>query len=205
MARLPALVDALATLDGRPRGAVDHIARALREAGLIQTTKRGRGAAEMTALDAAALVLGLYGLPDASPEAIAQAHALAGLKRGKPTRMGLPTGEHDPLPAELRPLASAPTLLDAVAAVIELGPILRSDRSRQDGFDGVVLLHRPQLAGAVSVRWKGVGGPAGQGQGLSVAFRSRGPGVSPYAVSTEVRTPVFITLHRALFPKTGPG
>lgn len=59
MARLPALVDVLGEFDIRGRSTVEHIARVIREDGLIQTTKRGRGAAQMTAEDAASLLIGL--------------------------------------------------------------------------------------------------------------------------------------------------
>jgi hypothetical protein len=59
MARLPALIDTLAARDTRGRPTVEHIARVVREAGFIQTTGRGRGAAEMTESDAASLIIGL--------------------------------------------------------------------------------------------------------------------------------------------------
>jgi hypothetical protein len=59
MTKLPALVDDLAEHDVRGRPTVELVARMIREAGLIQTTKRGRGAADMTAADAAALLIGL--------------------------------------------------------------------------------------------------------------------------------------------------
>ena len=46
MAKLPALVDALAAADYRSRATIDQIARVVREAGYIPTTKRGSGAAD---------------------------------------------------------------------------------------------------------------------------------------------------------------
>ncbi|MBY6262236.1 hypothetical protein EI613_09955 [Azospirillum sp. 412522] len=61
MARLPALVTALAKFDGRDRAALEHVARAIREAGYIPTTKRGVGAANMTAREAVNLLLAVNG------------------------------------------------------------------------------------------------------------------------------------------------
>lgn len=59
MARLPALIDDLAAHDVRDRTTIEVMARMIREAGFVQTTGRGRGAAEMTAADAAALLIGV--------------------------------------------------------------------------------------------------------------------------------------------------
>ena len=59
MARLPALVADLAAHDRRGQPTVEVIARTIRERGLISTTKRGRGAADMTTEDAAALLVAL--------------------------------------------------------------------------------------------------------------------------------------------------
>lgn len=208
MARLPALIDALARIDGRPRGSIDHMARGLREAGLIQTTKRGRGAAEMTARDAAALILGLYGLADASPEAIEQARALVDLPLRRLVRPE-PATKRQLLPPVLRPLASAPTLLDGVAALIELAPLInaglaatrKTTDSRAPGFGGSLLLERPRLYGAIAVNW---GSPdASERQGLNVVFREARAAQADHAayeVSIRVQTPVFITLHGVLFP-----
>jgi hypothetical protein len=66
MARLPALIDAIAQFDGRGRPTLEHMARLIRQAGYIQTTKRGRGAAEMTENDAAALLIGVNATEDPS-------------------------------------------------------------------------------------------------------------------------------------------
>jgi len=59
MAKLPALVSALATGDGRDHATIDYFARTLREAGLLPTTKRGVGSAEMTPREAASLLIGV--------------------------------------------------------------------------------------------------------------------------------------------------
>jgi hypothetical protein len=68
MARLPALVSALAEVDGRDRSGLENVARIIREAGHITTTKRGVGASEMTARDVANLFLGANG-SDAAKDA----------------------------------------------------------------------------------------------------------------------------------------
>lgn len=72
MAKLPALVTALSEVDGRERKAVDHIARTIRERGYITTGKRGGGAADMTAHEAANLLIALNGAdsPKDGPTAI---------------------------------------------------------------------------------------------------------------------------------------
>lgn len=58
MARLPALVNALAAEDNRDEATLALIARLIREAGHITTSKRGRGSAAMTVRDAANLLIG---------------------------------------------------------------------------------------------------------------------------------------------------
>jgi hypothetical protein len=69
MARLPALVAALARTDGRDAETLGWIARVAREQGLITTTKRGTGAAEMTPRDAANLLIAAN-VADAPREAL---------------------------------------------------------------------------------------------------------------------------------------
>jgi len=115
MARLPALVDAVAALDSRGRGTVDHVARVAREAGYIRTTSRGRGAAEMSAVDAAALLLGLNGaeLPKDAPGAIERFGKL------KPVSRGITQGV---LPRTLRPVWNAKSFREAVELLIEAPP-----------------------------------------------------------------------------------
>jgi len=72
MAKLPALVTALSEVDGRDRKTVDHIARTIRERGYITTGKRGGGAVDMTAHEAANLLIALNGAdaPKDGPTAI---------------------------------------------------------------------------------------------------------------------------------------
>lgn len=61
VAKLPALVTAIAEVDGRDRQSVDHVARTIRERGYIPTGKRGGGAAEMTSQAASNLLIALNG------------------------------------------------------------------------------------------------------------------------------------------------
>jgi hypothetical protein len=66
MARLPGLIRALALHDRRGEKTIAHIARQVRDAGLISSTKRGVGASSMTFADAATLLLAVCG--DSSPQ-----------------------------------------------------------------------------------------------------------------------------------------
>lgn len=65
MARLPALIDALAEQDPRGSATIAHIARRVRDAGLIVSNAPGAGAATMTYRDAATLLMAVCG--DTSP------------------------------------------------------------------------------------------------------------------------------------------
>ncbi|AWN43433.1 hypothetical protein [Methylobacterium durans] len=55
--KLPGLVKLLAEGDERGEAAIAHIARIIREAGHLPTTKRGRGASDMGVLEAANLLI----------------------------------------------------------------------------------------------------------------------------------------------------
>lgn len=206
MARLPALIDALAAVDGRPRGAIDHVGRAVREAGLIQTTKRGRGAAEMTAMDAARLVLGLYGADQ--PAAAAHAAALLGEAKGHVI------GGSDKHPT-LAPVIAGRTLTDTLAATIELGrqlapSTLRTQRSLSPfmepqeadqwpaGFSVLLTLRRPHLIGHLTLVWP----DKAMTKSLNIGFVAAEPdhtAIVPFEVITRVHTGVLIALHGALF------
>ncbi|WP_293827630.1 hypothetical protein [uncultured Brevundimonas sp.] len=218
MASLPTLVDALAAVDGRGRGVIDHMAREIREAGLIQTTKRGRGSAEMTSLDAAHLILGVYG-SDGRGTAAAAAGVFGGL-----------TTFEWPLPPDLPHDVSAiqhqPNLATAIAAVIESGGRLAVQTARVQGTmpvlgplyarstDGLevedwpagtaVLLrmHRPSLEAYVVMAWRGshhveehtmIFVPAGPATG---GFKD----IAAFEVHTMVHGRVFQAMHRALYP-----
>lgn len=83
MARLPALIDAIAAHDGRGRPTIFHIARRVRDAGLIASKTRGAGAAAMTYRDAAILLMAVNG--DINPlGSVAAAKALADLRPATP-------------------------------------------------------------------------------------------------------------------------
>lgn len=115
MARLPALIDTVADLDGRDRGSVASVARAVREAGLISTTNRGRGAADMTSADAAALLLGLFGADGAS-RSVEGAKRLQNLKREAVL--------DEDIPKLFAAIVGARTFGSALEALIEATPAL---------------------------------------------------------------------------------
>ncbi|MFN3668137.1 MAG: hypothetical protein ACK4VY_02420 [Brevundimonas sp.] len=86
MARLPALIDAIAEHDGRGRPTIFHIARRVRDAGLIASKTRGAGAAAMTYRDAAILLMAVNG--DINPlGSVAAAQALTELQPAPPDKM----------------------------------------------------------------------------------------------------------------------
>lgn len=210
MAKLPALVDALTAIDGRPRGAIDHVARAIREAGLIQTTKRGRGASDMTATDAAYLLIGLYGSDQ-------PAHAAkAATEFGNALRLPFFPGV-DTLPdAEVDTLRRAESLVDAVAALIELGGRLRPGSliSRPGTEAGVDVLERSETSGYAALftlEREGAISTATLAMPASTGFRvlerhfvvtknTKPFEAPPVEVTVKLNTDVFIALHRALFP-----
>ncbi|PIB90496.1 hypothetical protein CSW62_02270 [Caulobacter sp. FWC2] len=79
MARLPGLVRAIAEHDRRGEKTIAHIARQVRDAGLISSTRRGVGASIMAFSDAATLLMGVCG--DSSPQgAVAAVHHLRSLQ-----------------------------------------------------------------------------------------------------------------------------
>jgi hypothetical protein len=79
LARLPALIDAYAAFDGRDHATIKLIARTIREAGLIPTTKRGSGASTMSEREVVNLLLGANGAeaPVAAPQAVDRLRRLA--------------------------------------------------------------------------------------------------------------------------------
>jgi hypothetical protein len=80
LVRLPALIDAYAAFDGRDRATIKHIARVIREGGLIPTTKRGSGASKMAEREVVNLLLGANGT-EAAAEAALAAERLRTLRR----------------------------------------------------------------------------------------------------------------------------
>lgn len=86
MAKLPALISALDLTSQRERSTIEHIARVIREAGFIPTTKRGPGASDMGAREAANLLLAVAGsdLPKDAPIAVDSLRSLERLGRSYP-------------------------------------------------------------------------------------------------------------------------
>jgi hypothetical protein len=205
MARLPALIDALTAVDGRPRKAVDHVAREVREEGLIQTSGRGRAAAHMTAVDAAYLIIGLYAA--ATPgEAKAAARELSTLK-------GFWLGIK---PAELRPLKTAPDLVHTIAALIELAPLIApsiglSEPALDSGSIGPMhpevgyavhlLFHRPKRSVQLRLARRDRKRDIWDREVIEVMFDGPGQSNEQAAVETVTRVtgPVFRAAYDVLF------
>lgn len=78
MARLPALVKAIAAHDDRPETLIGHFARVLRNEGLIVSDRTGLGAPEMTYEDAATLLMATLGTsaPAGGPAAVRRMRGL---------------------------------------------------------------------------------------------------------------------------------
>lgn len=193
MARLPALVDAVAAADGRPRGAVDHVARAVREAGHIQTTKRGRGAAEMTALDAAALLIALYGSRDPA-SAVEALEAFAALPHERD-----PDREWAQVPDWLVPVQRSRTCLQALGAVIEATPRFTPfDGEMTDGVRLHVYFYRPRLG--MRIELVNPSRPRPEWVHVMAFGEKRREFGNAYDVVTRVKLPLLSAVHRALFP-----
>ena len=117
MARLPALVERFADIGHHDRGAVDHVAREIREQNWIQTTKRGRGAAEMTPRDAAALTVALYAA-ETLPDRLAALPVFLEMVRGEQWLMGAIDS-----PSSLEPLVQASSFGQALELLFEQGSL----------------------------------------------------------------------------------
>ena len=78
LARLPALLDKYQKLDGRDYSVLQNLARTIREAGFIPTTKRGSGASLMSEREVVNLILGVNGSDTAmdAPEAVRRLRGL---------------------------------------------------------------------------------------------------------------------------------
>jgi hypothetical protein len=117
VAKLPALIAKLAPLDGRSMETLAHVARVIRERGLMTTTKRGVGAAEMTVRDVANLLIALNGsqVPKDAPEAVEHYRSFSR------TRLYEPRSE---LPELIYQAFNASTFGDALEKLIEMVPLL---------------------------------------------------------------------------------
>lgn len=127
MAKLPALVSAVAKIDGRARETVDHIARVIRERGYITTGKRGGGAAEMTVREAANLLIALNGAdtPKEAPAAIDRFRSLrqwAIVGSGSPGSAQL--AKYENYPQAIKNVMDVHTFGEALDSLIEDVPDL---------------------------------------------------------------------------------
>jgi hypothetical protein len=117
MARLPQLIDQVSKTSGRDRASVEHCARAIREAGFITTTKRGVGAASMTARDAANLII-------AANAAESTKEALQAVPQFRSLKKWYSVSETDSFEDVFARLQAAPTFGEALEELIESAPEL---------------------------------------------------------------------------------
>lgn len=131
MARLPALVDALAEHDRRGRPTIAHIARQVRDSGLITSVKRGAGAATMTFDDAATLLMAACG--DSSPQGAVQAvNSLRSLRpapQDQVKRM-----QREDLPDWFGFLREEASFPETVRLLIEHAPVIAQWNSRYEAL-----------------------------------------------------------------------
>jgi hypothetical protein len=121
MARLPALVDALALHDARSKATLAHIARQVRDGDLIDSRKRGAGAAVMTFSDAATLLMAAYG--SAAPQGAVE--AVNNLKVLQPAPWDkIDRDKHADMPEQLSFLRKRMSFADALEALIANAPTL---------------------------------------------------------------------------------
>jgi len=209
MARLPALIDDLAAHDVRGRSTVEVAARMIREAGLIRTTKRGRGGEDVTWSDAAALLIGICAseVPRDAPDAVRRFSGL------------VPVTDDDPvleagLPSVLANVMAARTFRDAVAGLIkdaeDLLGLARSSASAHAlrvrgaspdrrglpltiGFDFSLrlVLFLPQPGALIEARWEEAG------SGPPVREFRRGFAIDRPA-GMDIRTPAEAGADRAI-------
>lgn len=126
MAKLPALITAIAEVDGRDRKSVEHIGRTIREAGYIPTGKRGSGAAEMTAREAANFIIALNGAdtPKDGPITIDRFRSLRQWFSGTADDFKAQVASFEKQPEALQNAADCRTFGDAIEALIDGVPSL---------------------------------------------------------------------------------
>lgn len=227
MAKLPALVTAAAEVDRHDRATVDHYARVIREAGYIPTTKRGSGAAEMTAREAANLLIALCGAdaPKDAPLAIDRFRSLAnnsppGVPGGGLLEMAKPVFEAVVESATFgealeRLIEGVPELVATVASYVLLASHDRSDKARrillrqalQPGGGPAaaglrIVFHRPP---AVEIDLWAPDGPKWQARFLADVGRLEagfyGSREHDQEVSVAVGLPTLIALSRGIDPE----
>ena len=126
VAKLPTLVTALAEVDGRDRQSVEHIGRTIRERGYIPTGKRGAGAAEMSAREAANFLMALNGAdtPKDGPIAIDRFRSLRQWFSGTADDFRAKADSFADQPEAMQAVADCRTFGEAVEALIEGVPSL---------------------------------------------------------------------------------
>ncbi|RVE92449.1 hypothetical protein CN235_18040 [Sinorhizobium meliloti] len=126
MAKLPALVTALAEIDGRERKTIDYIARTIRERDYITTEKRGSGAADMTVREAVNLLIALNGadLPKDAPLAIDRYRSLVQRFSGNAKKISDRLDRVNWMPESVQHVADARTFGEAMERLIEYVPDL---------------------------------------------------------------------------------
>lgn len=121
MAKLPAVVTAIAEVDGRDRQSVEHIGRTIRERGYISTGKRGGGAADVTPKEATNLLIALNGAdtPKETPLAIDRFRSLRQWHAGTARDFQAKLDAYDHLPKPLQDVMDVHTFGEALEALIE--------------------------------------------------------------------------------------
>lgn len=164
MAKLPALVRAFAKFDERDERTIEQFARVIREAGELPTTKRGVGAAEMGAKEAAKLFIALNGSdgPKGAVKAIQDFYYLP-LKNSPQFYSSLDDDDDQP-PADgveevISTVIKGAEFGEALANLFETIPILLSFMDQKLGIDCrkwmqshiVVTMHRPTMRAEITV------------------------------------------------------
>ncbi len=126
MAKLPALVTALAEIDGRERKTIDYVARTIREREYITTEKRGSGAADMTIREAVNLLIAVNGtdVPKESPLAIDRFRSLVQHFAGNATLISEHVDKINWTPEPIRHVTDARTFGEALERLVETVPDL---------------------------------------------------------------------------------
>lgn len=126
MAKLPALVTALAEIDGRERKTIDYVARTIRERDYITTEKRGSGAADMTIREAINLLIALNAAdtPKDAPLAIDRNRSFVQVFAGDKGRLQEQIDRIDAATDPVRHIADARTFGEALERLLESVPAL---------------------------------------------------------------------------------
>jgi hypothetical protein len=141
VATFPTLCDHLSRFDGRTASSLRVVGMALRDAGLMSVGNFGRGATHVSPEDAAALVMA--GLWTDSPCASARAVELLSTLKHRPAPKA------DWAPRHLFLISEFLTFGEALAALIEYGPMIRR---QLEGFSLEVTVRRPVPVATMRLR-----------------------------------------------------